>query len=57
MYKSNSCQPGSRVIRAFPDVEKFFSDTAVKDAKPENIKKNFSTSTKAQINSRVKKFY
>ena len=38
---SASCQPGSRVIRAFSDVEKpffLFSDLAVKAANSENKK-------------------
>ena len=41
LYMSISCQPGSRVIRAFSDVEKyiFFSGLAVKVAKLENKKK------------------
>ena len=32
LYMSTSCQPGSRIIRAFSDVEKpfLFSDLAVK---------------------------
>ena len=53
-----SCQPGSRVIRAFSDVEKPFllSDFAVKAAKSEN-KKGFSTSEKARMSSMVNKFY
>ena len=49
---SISRQPGSRVIRAFSDVEKSFTSTA----KSEN-KLGFSTSEKARISSRVNKFY
>ena len=58
LYMSASCQPGSRVIRACFDIEKSFpfSDLAVKTAKSEN-KKDFSTSEKSQISSRVNKFY
>ena len=60
LYMSTSCQPGSRVIRAFSDVEKLFfplfSDLAVKAAKS-TIKKGFSMSEKPRINSRVDKCY
>ena len=54
LYMSTSCQPGSRVILAFTDVEKpfLFSDSVVKDVKSEN-KNSFSTSKKAHISSRV----
>ena len=54
---STSCQPGSRVIRAFSDIEKIFlfSGLAVKDAKSENTK-GFSTSEKTWISSRVNNF-
>ena len=40
LYMSTSCQPDSRVIQAFSDVEKpsLFSDLAVKAAKSENKK-------------------
>ena len=43
VFKSTSCKPDSRVIRAFSDVEKtfLFSDLAVK----------------ARISSRVNEFY
>ena len=59
LYMSTLCQPGSRVIRAFPDVEKLFlfSDLAVKATKSENKQKCFLTSEKAWINSRVNNFY
>ena len=55
---STSCQPGSRVIGAFFDVEKpiLFSYLAVKAAKSEN-KKGFSTSEKARLSGGVNKFY
>ena len=58
LYMSTSFQPGSRVIRAFSDVEKpfLFFDLAVKAAKSEN-KEDLSTSEKALISSRVNKFY
>ena len=58
LYMSTSCQPGSRVIRAFSDVEMpfLFSDLAVKAAKSEN-KKAFTTSEKTRISSRVNEFY
>ena len=54
MYMSTSCQPGSRVVRAFSDVEKtfLFSDLAVLTTKSEN-KKGFSMSEKARISIRV----
>ena len=43
LYMSNSCQPGSRVIRALSDVKKpfLFSDLVVKAAKSENEKRLF----------------
>ena len=44
LYMSTSCQPGSRVNRAFSGVKKpfLFSDLAVKAAKSENKKKIFN---------------
>ena len=55
VFMSTSCQPGSRVIRAFSDVEKpfLFSVLVVKAAKSENKYnvQGFSTSEKAQISS------
>ena len=39
LYMSTSCQLGSRVIRAVPDVEKAFFNFAIKAAKSENKKK------------------
>ena len=64
MYMSNSCQPRSRVIRAFSELHSFFcffffflfSDFAIKATKSEN-KKGFSISVKARISSRVHKFF
>ena len=58
LYMSNSCQPGSRLIRAFSDVEQpfLFFDLAVKVAKSENYKV-FSPSEEPRISSRVNKFY
>ena len=58
LYISTSCQPGSRVIRAFSKVEKpfLFSDLAALTAKPEN-KKGFSRSEKARIGRRVNMVY
>ena len=58
LYMSASCQPGSRVIQAFYDVENsfLFSTFAVKATKSKN-KKGFSTSEKARISSRVNKSY
>ena len=55
-YMSTSCQPGSRVIRAFSDVEKTFLFSDLAATKSEN-KKVFSTSQKARLISRVNKFY
>ena len=70
LYMSTLYQTGSRVIRALSDVEKpffifgfggekplLFSGLAVKAAKSENNKISLSTSEKAQISSRVNKFY
>ena len=58
LYMSTSCQPGSRVVRAFSDVEKpfLFSDLAVKAPKSEN-KKGLSMSEKSTISSLVNKRY
>ena len=44
LYLSTSFQPGSRVIRAFSDVEKpfLFSDLAAKATKSENKKRLFN---------------
>ena len=44
LYMSTSCQPGSRVIRAFLGVDKpffLFSDLAAFTANPENKQKAF----------------
>ena len=58
LYMSVSCQPGSRVIRAFSDVEKpfLFADFAVEAAKIRKQKNTFQ-SEKALISSRVNKDY
>ena len=59
LHMSTSCQPGSRVIRAFSDVEKaYFLILRVQAAKSEILnKKGFSTSEKARISKRVNEFY
>ena len=58
LYLLTSCQPGSRVIRAFSGVKTpfLFSDLAVQAAKSEN-EKGVSTSETARISSPVNKFY
>ena len=55
---STFCQSGSRIIRAFSDIEKLFlfSDLADEAVKSES-NNGFSTSEKARISSRVNKFY
>ena len=56
LYMSTSCQPGSRVIGDFSDVEKPFP-FSVWRLKPPNqkyiYKKTFSTSEKVRISSRA----
>ena len=54
---STSCQPGSRVIGAFPDVEKpfLFSDLAVKAAK-QKINKTFQHQRRLGLAARIINF-
>ena len=53
LYMSASCQPGSRVIRAFSDVEQLFYFLIWRLKPPKQKIKGFSTSKKARISSRV----